>query len=217
MLRPIFWRAVVPVVALMGGFVGGCVILPWGLVTPLFVVWPLALGFGTLLAALGASWIDTLLAPGLTRSRLPWVVLAAEVTAAALAVAFSSVPMLVPLIFLLAFGAVVIASATSWAEWCFRGPGERVGRDVGFTLVLATAVLTLSVLSLNGSGVRPVRGVSVGVAAVVLGVILARRRFPGPGDRIGKDDATTLVLAGLPAPLFFGAYYLASLFDLTSG
>ena len=83
-LRFVLWRAGVAVVALVGGFIGGYVILPWGLVTPLFVVWPLALGFGALLAALGASWTGTLLSPDGTRTRLLRVVLASEVVAAAL-------------------------------------------------------------------------------------------------------------------------------------
>ena len=62
-MRSILWRTGVAVVALIGGFVGGYVILPWGLVTPHLVVWPLALGFGALLAALGTGWTSTLLAP----------------------------------------------------------------------------------------------------------------------------------------------------------
>ncbi len=227
-LRSIFWRAGVAIVALAGSFVGGYVILPWGLVTPLFVVWPLALGFGALLAALGAGWTGTLLAPDRMRSRLLRVVLASEVAAAVLALAFSILPILAPLIFLLAFGAGVIALVASWSAWRFRGPGGHVGLDGGLTLLLATAVLTLGLLSLDGTVIRTVFGslsvlagvglsVSVGIAAVALGVVLARRRFRDPEDHVGRDAALTLGLVGLPAPIFFGAYYLASVFGLTSG
>jgi hypothetical protein len=94
--------------------------------------------------------------------------------------------------------------------------------------MLATAVLALSLLSLDGTVIRTVFGslsavagvglsVSVGIAAVALGVVLARRRFRDPEDHVGRDAAVTLGLVGLPAPIFFGAYYLASAFGLTSG
>lgn len=227
-LRAIFWRAGVAVVAVIGSFVGGYVILPWGLVTPLFVVWPLALGFGALLAALGAGWTGTLLAPDRTHSRLLRVVLASEVAAAALGLTFSITPIFTPLIFPLAFGASVIALVASWAAWRFRGPGGRVGLDGGLVLMLATAVLALTLLSLDGTVVRTVFGplsavagvglsVSVGIAAVASGAVLARGHFRDTEDVVGRDAAVTLGLVGLPAPIFFGAYYLASAFGLTSG
>ena len=227
-LRLFLWRAGVPVAALSGGFLGGYVTLPWGLVTPLFVVWPLALGFGALLAALGASWTGTLLSPDGTRTRLLRVVLATVVVAAALALAFSILPIPFPLIFLLASGAGAIALVASLATWRFRGRGGRLGVDGWLTLTLSTAVLSLSLLSFDGTVIRRVFGslsvvagvglnVSVGIAAVALGVVLARRRFLGPEDRPGRDAAVTLGLAGLPAPVFFGAYYTAYFFGLTSG
>ncbi len=34
---------------------------------------------------------------------------------------------------------------------------------------------------------------------------------------MARDAAVTLGLAGLPAPVFFGAYYIAFLLGLTSG
>jgi hypothetical protein len=120
-LRLFLWRAGVPVAAVASGFLGGYVTLPWELVTPLFVVWPLALGFGALLAALGASWTGTLLAPDGTRTRLLRVVLASEVVAGALALAFSILPVPIPLNLLLASGAGAIALAASLATWRFRG------------------------------------------------------------------------------------------------
>lgn len=227
-LRSILWRGGVPVVALIGGFVGGYVILPWGLVTPLFIVWPLALGFGALLAALGAGWTGTLLAPDRTRSHLSRIIFASEVAAVALALTFSITPILAPLIFLFAFGAGVIALVASWAAWRFRGPGGRLGLEGALLLMLATAVLALSLASLDGTIIRAVFGslsvlagvglsVSVGIAAVALGLVLVRRRFRDPDDHARRDAAVTLGLVGLPAPIFFGAYYLAFAFGLTSG
>jgi hypothetical protein len=224
----LLWRAGVPVVALAGGLLGGYVILPWGLVTPLFVVWPLALGFGALLAALGASWTGTMVSPDGTRTCLSKVLLASEVVAAALALAFSILPIFVPLIFVLASGAGAIALVASLTTWRFRGRGGHIGLDGGLTLILATTVLSLSLLSFDGTVIRAVFGslsavagvglsVSVGIAAVALGVVLARRRFRDPEKRLGSDAAVTLGLAGLPAPVFFGAYYTASLLGLTSG
>ena len=215
-MRRLSWFVGVPVVALLGGLVGGIAILHWGLVTPLFIVWPLAVGRGALLAAIGASWVGTLLTPTRTRSRLLWVVLVSEVTAVVLAVVFLVGSILVPLIFQLGFSAIVIALSASWATWRFRGPGEQMGRDAAMTLVLAMAVLVASLLSLWGywSGIY---GILASVVAVALSVILVRWRTRGPGDRMQRDAAVTLGLVGVPAPLFFGAYYLAYLFGLTSG
>ncbi len=169
-MRSLSWRASVPVVALAACFLGGYVILPWGLVTPLLVVWPLALGFGALLAALGASWTGTLLSPDGTSTRLARVVLTSEVAAVALAFAFSVLQIPVPLISLLAFAAGVIALVASWSAWRFRGRGGRIGLEGGLTLILATAVLTLSLLSLDGTVIRTVFGPLSAVAGVGLSV-----------------------------------------------
>lgn len=84
-------------------------------------------------------------------------------------------------------------------------------------LVLAVVVLIVGLLSLSGIFFGPVFGVLSGVAAVVVSVILSRTHFRGAGDAMAKDAVVTLGLVGLPAPIFFGAYYLASLFGLTSG
>jgi hypothetical protein len=223
-----FWRIGVPVAAALGGFIGGYVVLPWGLVTPFFIVAPLGVGIGALLAALGGSWAGTLLSPDGTRTRLLPVVLASEASAA-LAVIVLVVPMLpVPLIIRFAFGTAIIALGTSWATWRYRGPGEPMGRRSAITLALAAVVLILSLLVLNGSVIRSLfgplvgvfaipLGVLSGVAAVIVGVVLLRGRYRGPGDVMGRDAALTLGLIGLPAPLFFGAYYLAFFLGMTSG
>ena len=226
-LRSVFWRFGVPVAAVVGGYVGGIVVLPWGLVTPLFIVWPLALGFGALLAALGAGWAGTLLSPDGTRTRLTRVVFASVATAAALAFVFALTPIFVPLIYLLAFAVGFVALAASLSAWRLRGAGGRIGLGGGLALILASFVLASTLLGFDGTAVRAVFGplsvlagvggsVSAGVAASVAGVILARR-LRGPEDRVARDAAVTLGLVGLPAPVFFGAYYAAALLGLTSG
>jgi hypothetical protein len=223
-----FWRIGVPIAAVLGGFIGGYVVLPWGLVTPFFIVAPLATGIGALLAALGGSWAGTLLSPDGTRTRLLPVVLASEVTAA-LAVILLVAPILLgPLILRFSFGTVIIALGASWATWRFRGPRGSMDRGAAITLVLAMIVLILTLLVLNGSVIRglfgPLSGVIAiplgvlsGVAAVILGVVLMRGSYRNPGDVMVRDAALTLGLIGLPTPVFYGAYYLAFSLDLTSG
>lgn len=223
-----FWRIGVPVAAVLGGFIGGYVVLTWGLVTPFFIVAPLAAGIGALIAALGGSWAGTLLSPDGTRTRLLPVVLASEVTAA-LAVIVLIAPMLPgPLIFRFALATLIIALGASWATWRFRGPRGRMDRGAAITLVLAVIVLILTLLVLNGSVIRglfgPLSGVVAiplgvlsGVAAVILGVVLMRGRYRGPEAVMGREAALTLGLIGLPAPVFYGAYYLAFSLGLTSG
>ena len=157
-LRWILWRVGVPVAALLGGYVGGIVILPWGLVTPLFVVWPLALGFGALLAALGAGWVGTLLSPDGTRTRLSRVVLVSIAAAAILAFVFALTPMLAPLIYFLALAVGVIALVASLSAWRFREHGGRIGLEGGLILILASAVLALALLSFDGTAVRTLFG-----------------------------------------------------------
>jgi hypothetical protein len=217
-------RICVPVVAALGGFAGGYVILPWGLVTPFFIVAPLGTGYGALLAALGAGWVGTLLAPD--RTRLLPVVIASGV--ASTGAMFTVLLAPVPLIFRLALGTGIIALVASWATWRFRARGGVMDRDAAITLSLAVAVTILSLLTLQGSVIRSVFGASAGViaiplgvlagvAAVILGLILMRSRFRGPGNATGRDAALTLGLSGLPVPVFYGAYYLAFLLNLTSG
>ena len=220
--RRVLSRVGVPVVALVGGIFGGGAILSWGLVTPFFIVWPITVGSAALVSALGAGWVGTLFAPDATRSRLLGVVGSSEIAAGVLAGAFLLVPL--PPGFLLLGTVVIIALAASWSTWRFRGPGERAGREVAAVLILATAVLALGLLGLGGylPGALAGRGgiglsVLVGSAAVVLGVVLFRRRPDGPGQRLFREAAATLCLSGLPAPVFFGAYYAAFLLGMTSG
>lgn len=216
------WRVGVPVVAVVGGIFGGGAILSWGLVTPFFIVWPITIGSAALVSALGAGWVGTFVATDGTRSRLLAVVGISEVAAGVLAVAFLSVPL--PPGFLLLGAVATIAAAASWSTWRLRGPGERIDRGVAALLVLATAVLVLGLLGLSGYLPGALAGpggigltVSAGLVAVVLGAVLFARRPDDPGRRLGREAAATLGLAGLPAPVFFGAYYAALLLGMTSG
>lgn len=220
--RRVLWRVGVPVVAVVGGIFGGGSILSWGLVTPFFVVWPITVGSAALVSALGAGWVGTFVATDGTRSRVLGVVGTSEVAAGVLAVALLLVPL--PPGFLLLGTVVIIALAASWSTWRLRAPGERIGREVAAVLILATAVLVLGLLGLSGYLPGALAGpggiglsVSAGLVAVVLGVALFRRRPDDPGQRLVRDAAATLCLAGLPAPVFFGAYYAALLLGMTSG
>jgi len=206
----------------VGGIFGGGAILSWGLVTPFFVVWPITVGSAALVSALGAGWVGTFVATDGTRSRLLGVVGVSEVAAGVLAVAFLLVPL--PPGFLLLGTVVVIALTSSWSTWRFRGPGERIGREVAAVLILATAVLVLGLLALSGYLPGALAGpggaglsVLAGLVAGVLGVVLFGRRTDDPGQRLVREAAATLCLAGLPAPVFFGAYYAAMLLGMTSG
>jgi hypothetical protein len=216
------WRFGVPVAAVVGGIFGGGSILSWGLVTPFFVVWPITVGSAALVSALGAGWVGTFLATDGTRSRLLGVVGTSEVAAAVLAVVFPFVPL--PPGFLLLGTVVIIALAASWSTWRLRAPGEHIGREVEAVLVLATAVLVLGLLGLSGYLPGALAGpgglglsVSAGLVAMVLGGALFRRRPDDPGQRLAREAAVTLCLVGLPAPVFFGAYYAALLLGMTSG
>lgn len=216
------WRVGVPAAAALGGIAGGGAILPWGLVTPFLVVVPISVGSCALVAALCAGWADAFLAPDDGRGRLPWIVGASGAAAVVVTATFLVVP--VPLGFRFLGGVAAISAAASWAAWRFRGRKERAGRRVVATLGLAVAVLVLELLSLNGdlsyflvgwSGI--VAGALAGVAGVVAGAALFVRWHGAPRRSLERDAAATLALAGLPAPVFFGAYYVAFLLGMTSG
>lgn len=227
MMRKIAWYTGVPLVAFVGGFVSGMTILDRGLlVAPVLIVWYLSAVFVALVAALGASWAGTWFALDRTRSRLSRVVLVSEVVAIVVAVALMFVPATPRFLFL--GGVVTVALAASWAAWRFRDPWGGLGRDAVVALILAGVVFVIDVFVLSrstafypfDSWVGPIvvaASVSVGVIAMVLGVILVRWCFRGSGDQTSRDAALTLGLMGLPAPVFFGATYVALLMGMTPG
>ncbi|CAN5863727.1 hypothetical protein BH23ACT11_BH23ACT11_05830 [soil metagenome] len=224
------WFAGVPVAGFASALVGGVAILHWGLVTPLFIVWPISMATAALLATIGVSWSGTFLAPDATRSQLLRTLAASEIVAVALAVLVLVAPAILPAgflppILLFAFAAVLIAIAASVATWRFRGPAEHVGLQVLVPLVLSALVLVFSLAGLTGllgiiglwEWTAMLLTSSVGLAAVALSVILIRRIHRMQASQTAKDAALTLGLVGLPAPVFFGAYYLAYVLNLTSG
>lgn len=230
MVKKLLWRVSVPVAALVLGFVGGAAILIWGLVTPFFIVWPLALGTAALWSAAGASWTGTFLAPDLTHSRplrtfLVSGIVALVLTAGVLVAPLLSSVVFPPLIWFFGSSAILIATATSIATWRFRVPRERLGWQVFGPLALSA--LTMVVTLAGFTGMLGLVGIwewwalalvsSVNLLAVAASMVLLRRGNWNRESLSAKDAAITLGLVGLPAPIFFGAYYLAFLFDLTSG
>ena len=215
-MKKVMWLIGVPVVSLVSGFVGGAAILVWGLVTPFFIVWPLALGTTALWSAVGAGWAGTFLAPDYTRSRLLRVLLVSGIVAVVLATVLLVAPALfgevfLPLIWLFTLSAILIAVAASVATWRFRGSRGRLGWWVLGPLALSALVLVVALASLTG--VLGVFGIwewqamllvsSVNLGAVMLGAILMRRLNRAQGDQTSKDAAVTLILVGLPVSVFY--------------
>ncbi len=64
--------------ATAAGTVGATLIAPLGLAVPERAAWPLAIGFGTLLATLAAGWTANILDPARAHSRLPAIACLAE-------------------------------------------------------------------------------------------------------------------------------------------
>ena len=133
--------------ALVGGGLGLVLILPLGLAGIEWVVFPLALAVGALLAALAAGWVGTWLAGDGTRTRLAPVVVVTEATGLALAlVVLGSTALrgtlLGPVIGVAGVGSLVLATAASAATWAVRRPAAAPGRDLTLTLaLLALAVV----------------------------------------------------------------------------
>lgn len=135
--------------------------------------------------------------------------------------------------------AVIVLSA-AWAAWRFRTPRERMGRDALGALIVAIFALIfvlyqyggvellLDLVGFSGLGdqylsttryISPLTLIGVGesVATIALGVGLGIWRFRGPGARLGRDAAITLVLVGCITPIVAGTYLVAYLLGTTSG
>ena len=75
-MKRVLWFIGVPVVALVAGVAGSVPVLVMSLIVPMFIVGPLALITGSLLAVLSAGWVANFSAHGAsaqTRSRL-WTI-----------------------------------------------------------------------------------------------------------------------------------------------
>ena len=151
-------------VALVSELFVGVPLLPYGLEMPAEYLLPLVLVVASLYAAVGASWVGTLLAPGRTRTRLLPVVGVSVATAAVVALMAAMIAalgpsvmspaivteyravfeILVPLAGLLVV--IAVPMSAGWAAWRFRGPKGRMGRGALLTLALAVVVFCATLL-----------------------------------------------------------------------
>jgi hypothetical protein len=142
---------------LLGGGLGLLLVLPLGLVVIEWVIFPLALAVGALLAALAAGWVGTWLARDGTRTRLVAAVAASEAAGLVLALVVLGVPafrqaLLGPVIRITVVAALVLAIVASTATLTYRRPRGEARRDLALTLVLlALAVVGVpAVVALAG-------------------------------------------------------------------
>ena len=219
---------VVAVVAALAGMLGAVPVAPVGLVVPMYIVWPLALGVAALLAAVAASWTGNLLMTG--RSCLLAVVGVTEGAALVLS-ALMAVPYFVPALEMVVLGgslihtigacAAVIGLVAGVASLHLRGTRGRLGWD-GAAALLSSVVSLVLLLLIEGAGLVPglpeMRPVSAGYGEMVmvsliflaLGVLLAAWRSPrsSPGHELGRDAALTLALVAAVMPVVAGTFAL---------
>ena len=140
---PGFWLGTA-LAALVGAGVGVFFVLPLGLIVVEYVIFPLALFVGAVLASRAASWVGNRLAPGTNRARLSrvaGVTLAAAAVLAALLLAGSALRLVLlgPVFYVGLFSAVVLALAATLAAARFRSaqPASSDRRLALWLLVLA--------------------------------------------------------------------------------
>ena len=151
------------VATLVVSTVPGYVVFALGLVLPEALSYPLGFAIVALLAALGAGWLGTLLAPDRARSRLLAIVGVTELVALVALVVLVALR-LSPLartalfnrnIYSLLFATIAVSASASTATWRLRTTATSPGRDALLTLgLLALAVLaivgTVAIASLLG-------------------------------------------------------------------
>jgi len=222
----------VPLAALAGGVAGAAPVFVGGLVVNVFVVGPLALLAGSLLAALSAGWVANLSyigAPVRTRSRL-WAIFGVSLVAAAGAVAMgfataevvNALDIGLSLAAVLAVylpGTVLFAAATSIATWRLRAPVDG-GLDQAGVMALALSAAWLAFLVFIGGaliGFVP-EGLFVGLPALALlgvggvavatsGAFLAARSGV-QGNVMSRDAALSLGLVGLAPVVILATGYV---------
>lgn len=225
-------------VALIGGVLGSAPIYVMGLVVPIFIVGPLALLTGCLIATLSAGWVANLSSNGAssqTRSRFGAifaVALAASLAgllagmAGGFAVNEFGIGMRfgvdVAIVYLP--GAILFSAATTIAVWRFLTPAsERLGFLGGAALVLAAAWLGLIVFVgsslVGGPGYRLLYSLAPGLDIMVLfgvsfiltviGIFLVIRFFRGGAGRgLQRDAVLSLVAVGLMPAVIAGTISL---------
>lgn len=133
-------------IAMLVGTFGAFPVLTMGLVVPESVVWPLSMGTGAVLAAVGTLWAGTLLERGCTHGRPIPILCVCLSTAAVISIAYPAVQLLggysieVSAGVTLLIGIAVIALNASVATWRFRAAGRNLQRDALLTVVLLVLI-----------------------------------------------------------------------------
>lgn len=150
--------------ATAAGTVGATLIAPLGLAVPERAAWPLAIGFGTLLATLAAGWTANILGPARAHSRLPAIAGLSDGIAVTIAIVGFVIPWLAGFADLfVAISAVIeafevgtsrflvilvlmaaIGIGVSYATVRLRSPAQSLRRDLALSLgLLALEVLVV--------------------------------------------------------------------------
>jgi hypothetical protein len=145
-LGPGFWLGTA-LAALVGAGVGVFLVLPLGLIVVEYVIFPLALFVGAVLASLTASWVGNRLAPDATRTHLLRVLGVTLAAAAVLAVLFLAnaalrLVLLGPVFYVGVFSTAALALTATLSTARFRSP-RAASSDARLTVML----LVLAVLS----------------------------------------------------------------------
>lgn len=141
--------------ALLAALFGSIMVAPLGLAVPTYLIVPLALGFGALLAALAAAWVATTLADDGTGSQIAptlGVALLATVLMGGLVALgrFVLGDWVFPNLFArLLVNSAVVALAAALAALTYRDRTRRLRRDALLTVSLLGGALALMVLSIG--------------------------------------------------------------------
>ena len=134
------------IVAMLVGTLGAFPVATMGLVVPESVVWPLSMGTGAILAAVGALWAGTLLDRGRTHGRPIPILGVCLSTAAVISIAYTAMQLMggyliaVSTGVTLLIGIAVIALNASVATSWFRDTGRNLRQDALLTLLLLVLV-----------------------------------------------------------------------------
>lgn len=230
-LRRIIWFVGVPLAAAAGGLVGFLPVVVMGLVVPVFLVGPLGLATGALLATLLAGWIANFAAFSdkagcRERSRLLMVFLVSLLGAVAgllvsmvITIIIDSLGAMNVMSVLLFYlpSIIVFTAATTVATWRFRNPVEGE-TSLGFvgaaTLGLSSAwVLFLFLYEWFGPQLGGLLPSNLGLFLplwfiAMLGLLLAASGTAVyvvfTRNKIIQDAGLTLILTGLTPTLIIG-------------
>ncbi len=237
-MRIILWLFWIPLAAIAGGLAGSIPVFTMGLVVPVFIVGPLSLVTGSLLAALCAGWVANLADAGgssaRTKTRL-WAIFCVSLCAsivglltgflaAGMVNALKVGPNFVTDLAVYLPGAVIFLVAIVFATWRLRTPVDtRLGTWGAVALILSGAWVLFLVLveGLGYSlGLVPsdfATGPFVQIATLggslimaALGMLLLWRssRVRSGESSLRSDAALSLTLIAIMPLLVAGAVYL---------